>query len=256
MWGCWRAGAGEELHHNGITGTDVHQVSKAFGGFQALNDVSLQVGAGERFGLIGPNGSGKSTLINIIAGSLRGDMGIITFNGREISGLPAYQRARLGIARSFQIPQPFVSMTVLDNVCIPLAFGTQAPASQAEEREEARRLLDLVGLTRRAAIKPGGLTQIELRQLELARALAVNPKLLLLDEVLAGLASVEIDDILALLQELNQRGIAIIMIEHIMRAVMGFSERVAVLDAGAKIAEGTPDEVIRMPEVERAYLGE
>ncbi len=235
---------------------DVHQVSKGFGGFQALNRVSLQVEAGERFGLIGPNGSGKSTLINIIAGSLRSDAGLITFNGREISRLPAYQRARLGIARSFQIPQPFVSMTVLDNVCIPLAFGTQAPASRVEERDEARRLLDLVSLGGRAEIKPSGLTQIELRQLELARALAVNPKLLLLDEVLAGLASVEIDDILALLQELNQRGIAIIMIEHIMRAVMGFSERLAVLDAGTKIAEGTPDEVIRMPEVERAYLGE
>lgn len=235
---------------------DVQSVTKRFGGFHALTEVSIQVKPGERFGLIGPNGSGKTTLINCISGALRNDGGRIFFGGRDITDIPAYQRTRLGIARSFQIPKPFSSMTVLENLCIPLEYAAHARSHGADVASEAMEILELTGLESKAEVTPAGLTQIEMRKLELARAMAVKPRLLISDEAMAGLSSAEVDDVLATLFRLNERGITVIMIEHIMRAVMRFSERIVVLDAGEKIAEGTPDEIVSNKAVERAYLGE
>ena len=224
---------------------EVQGAVKRFGGFTALNRVTLHVRAGERFGLIGPNGSGKTTLINCISGALHADEGRILFDGRDITTLPAHRRTRLGIARSFQIPKPFTSMTVRENLGIPLEYAGHArsPAGATE----AADILREIGLEAKAHLRPAGLTQIEMRKLELARAMAARPKLLISDEAMAGLSSAEVDDILTILFRLNQQGITIIMIEHIMRAVMRFSER---------IAEGTPDEVVRNAAVEKAYLGE
>ena len=233
---------------------DIRGVTKRFGGFHALTAVSLSIRQGERFGLIGPNGSGKTTLINCISGILRVDGGRIGFDGHDITGLPAYQRTRLGIARSFQIPKPFVNMTVLENLLIPIEYARHGHHDGVVD--EALGILGLMGLAPKANAPSGALTQIEMRKLELARAMAARPKLLVSDEAMAGLSSNEVDDILTILLELNQRGITIIMIEHIMRAVMRFSERIAVLDAGEKIAEGGPDQILADPRVERAYLGE
>jgi branched-chain amino acid transport system ATP-binding protein len=235
---------------------EVDDVTKRFGGFRALNGVSLAVREGERFGLIGPNGSGKTTLINCISGSLRNEGGAIRFAGRDVTGLPAHQRARLGIARSFQIPKPFTSMTVLENLYIPLRYAARARSRHTDPTSEAMDILRVLDLEAKAHLKPAGLTQIDMRKLELARAMAAKPKLLISDEAMAGLSSNEVDDILPVLFRLNERGIAIIMIEHIMRAVMRFSERIAVLDAGEKIADGAPDDIVKHPAVEKAYLGE
>ena len=231
-------------------------VSKRFGGFTALRNVELHVSAGERVGLIGPNGSGKTTLINCISGALYNDEGTITFEGRDITRMPPHQRAILGIARSFQIPKPFRSMSVLENLRVPLEYAAHGRTSHRRILEEAMEVLELIGLKDHAGANSGGLTQVDMRKLELARALAAKPRLLVSDEAMAGLSSSEVDEILEILFALNKRGVAVIMIEHIMRAVMRFSERVLVLDAGQKIAEGTPKEIVHNPDVERAYLGE
>ena len=235
---------------------DIQKVTKRFDGFRALNRVSLNVKEGEKFGLIGPNGSGKTTLINCISGTLNNDEGQIFFSGQNVTTMPAYQRVRLGIARSFQIPKPFTSMTVIENLCIPLEYAAYHKSHGVNLQREAMEILEVMGLADKADVRTGGLTQIELRKLELARAMAAKPKLLISDEAMAGLSSSEVDDILEILKDLNERGLTIIMIEHIMRAVMSFSERIVVLDAGEKIAEGTPDEIVNNKDVERAYLGE
>jgi branched-chain amino acid transport system ATP-binding protein len=194
-------------------------------------------------------------LINCVAGSLRPDEGQILFEGADITTLAPHRRTHLGIARSFQIPKPFRSMTVRDNLGIPLEYTGRARAEDAGA-DVAGEILRDIGLEAKAHVRPAGLTQIEMRKLELARAMAARPKLLISDEAMAGLSSAEVDDILAILFKLNAHGITIIMIEHIMRAVMRFSERIVVLDAGERIAEGTPEEIVRNPAVEKAYLGE
>ena len=235
---------------------DVRGVTKRFGGFQALTGVSIEVKTGERFGLIGPNGSGKTTLINCISGTLRNDEGRIFFQGADITALPPHQRARRGIARSFQIPQPFHSMTVLENLCVPLEYAAHARWRGGDVAAEAMHILEMVGLGAKARVTSSALSQIEMRKLELARAMATKPALLISDEAMAGLSSSEVDDLLTILFRLNEAGTTVIMIEHIMRAVMRFSERIVVLDAGERIAEGTPEEIVRNPAVEKAYLGE
>jgi branched-chain amino acid transport system ATP-binding protein len=237
---------------------EVSGVTKRFGGFTALENVDFSVRPGERVGLIGPNGSGKSTLVNCIAGTLRNDEGGIRFEGRDICAYPAYKRIRLGLARSFQIPKPFASMTVFDNLCVPLVYAARKHEKLAPGRivEEAMRILGQVGLAGRAHAMSGGLTQVDMRKLELARAMAAKPKLLISDEAMAGLSASEVDDILALLFGLKEQGVAVIMIEHVMRAVMKFSERIAVLVAGRKIADGDPQVVVGNAEVVKAYLGE
>ena len=233
---------------------EIDGLTKRFGGFTALNGVSIEVKAGERFGLIGPNGSGKTTLINCVSGALPVDGGRIVFDGQEITGLPAHRRTRLGIVRSFQIPKPFGSMTVRENLEIPLEYAAREGSDAADA--DAMEILRAIGLEAKAHLRPAGLTQIEMRKLELARAIAARPKLLISDEAMAGLSHAEVDDILAILFRLSERGITIIMIEHIMRAVMRFSERIVVLDAGERIAEGTPEQIVRNAAVEKAYLGE
>ncbi|NCZ48272.1 MAG: ABC transporter ATP-binding protein, partial [Betaproteobacteria bacterium] len=232
----------------------VDQVSKHFGGFTALNAVSLELKRGERLGLIGPNGSGKTTLINCISGALVNESGQIVFRGKSIGSLPAYQRTRLGIARSFQIPRPFRSMTVMENLLVPLSYVGGLSGKTADARAE--EILSGMGLASKMDQGCNQLSQVELRKLELARAMAADPQLLISDEAMAGLAGTEIDEVLAILHSLNRKGITIIMIEHIMQAVMSFSERVVCLDAGQIICEGTPAEVVANPFVQRAYLGD
>jgi branched-chain amino acid transport system ATP-binding protein len=234
---------------------DVQHVTKRFGGFYALTDVCLQVHEGERVGLIGPNGSGKTTLINCIAGVLRIDSGRIRFQGTDITTQPVHQRTRLGIARTFQIPKPFTSMTVPGNLCIPLTYVRRTQRQAGDIESEAMAILRRIGLEGKAHVSANGLTLIELRKLELARAMAAKPMLLIADEALAGLSSVEVDEILAILVQLNDEGITMIMIEHIMRAVMRFSSRIVVLDAGDTIANGTPEAILHNSAVEKAYLG-
>ena len=237
---------------------EIKNLTKNFGGFTALSDIYLNVEPGERLGLIGPNGSGKTTLINCISGSIRDYEGEVQFNGQELNGLAAHQRTRVGICRSFQIPKPFASMTIKENLLIPLEFAIrEGDLDGTSIFEEADKIIDTIGLTEKADQLTSGLTQIEMRKVELARAMAAKPKLLISDEAMAGLSSSEVDDILKILVALNEETkITIIMIEHIMRAVMSFSERVVCLDAGKVIANATPDEVIKTPAVEKAYLGE
>ncbi len=233
---------------------EVSGVTKTFGGFTALSDVSLSVSAGERLGLIGPNGSGKTTLINCISGALLNDSGSIRFAGHEVSRRAAHERTRLGIARSFQIPRPFRTMSVLENLMVPLAYVGGVAGGRA--RDEAMSILDGMGLAAKAGVTSSQLSQVELRKMELARAMAASPKLLISDEAMAGLAGAEVDEVLKILFELNARGITIIMIEHIMQAVMSFSQRVVCLDAGRIICDGTPQAVVANPDVQRAYLGD
>jgi branched-chain amino acid transport system ATP-binding protein len=239
---------------------EVEGLSKRFGGFVALDEINLAVAAGERVGLIGPNGSGKSTLVNCLCGTLVNEAGTVRFEGRDLAGRSAHERTRLGMARSFQLPRPFASMTVGDNLKVPLLYAVNArrkPAlTETEIATRCEELLTLVGLADRLRQFPRDLTQVDMRKLELARAMAAEPKLLIADEAMAGLSNSEVNDIVALLIRLNERGITVILIEHIMRAVMNFSQRLVVLVSGKKIADGRPDDVIRNAEVERAYLGQ
>jgi len=236
---------------------EVEGLSKRFGGFVALDAIDLAVMPGERLGLIGPNGSGKSTLVNCLCGTLVNETGAVRFEGRDLAGVSAHRRTRLGMARSFQLPRPFASMTVADNLRVPLIYARRAPPlDDADIALRCEELLTLVGLADRSRQYPRDLTQVDMRKLELARAMAAGPKLLFADEAMAGLSNAEVNDIVALLIRLNEGGVTVILIEHIMRAVMSFSQRLVVLVSGRKIADGRPDEAIRDPQVERAYLGE
>jgi len=239
---------------------EIKGVGKRFGGFVALDGIDLAVAQGERLGLIGPNGSGKSTLVNCICGTLHNDTGTVRFEGRALDGLAANRRTHLGLARSFQLPRPFMSLSIADNLRIPLIYAVRKRSSLIHSPQDLDQrcieLLRLVGLDAKARRLPRDLTQVEMRKLELVRAMAAEPKLLIADEVMAGLSHSEIEDIIALLLRLNGQGITIILIEHIMRAVMSFSQRIAVLVSGRKIAEGTPEEVVNNPSVVSAYLGQ
>jgi branched-chain amino acid transport system ATP-binding protein len=236
----------------------VSGLGKRFGGFVALADVELEVGRGERLGLIGPNGSGKSTLVNCLCGTLRNDSGTVRFNGAVLDGALAHQRTRMGLARTFQLPRPFGTLTLAENLRIPILYAVHSRdgGGGTDIDERCLALLDMVGLADMADRLPKDLTQIEMRKLELARAMASEPSLLIADEAMAGLSHGEVDDILALLVRLNEeQNITIILIEHIMRAVMSFSQRLVVLVAGRKIADGAPRDVIRRDDVVAAYLG-
>jgi branched-chain amino acid transport system ATP-binding protein len=233
----------------------VSGLSKRFGGFTALEGIALEVAPGERLGLIGPNGSGKTTLINCISGALFNDEGRVVFQGQDITRLPPFKRARLGIARSFQIPKPFRSMSVLDNLRVPLEYAAGTRSGRRRAEDEAMRVLEDMGLAARAHQDSAGLTQVDMRKLELARAMAAHPQLLISDEAMAGLSGAEVDEVLEILFKLSAAGITIIMIEHIMQAVMRFSQRIVCLDAGRIICEGTPDQAVANADVQRAYLG-
>jgi branched-chain amino acid transport system ATP-binding protein len=235
----------------------IDAVTKRFGGFVALDNVSVDIHPGERFGLIGPNGSGKTTLINCISGALQAEVGTVVFRGEDITRLPAHQRTRRGIARSFQIPRPFKSMTVAENLMVALDFAAVGDdyVAAAHRRDTVMSILTRTGLASKADLPTTGLSQVELRKMELARAMATHPKLLISDEAMAGLSSSEVDEVLDLLINLAGQGITIIMIEHIMQAVMRFSQRVMCLDAGKIIALGAPAEVMANQRVQEAYLG-
>jgi branched-chain amino acid transport system ATP-binding protein len=235
----------------------IEALTKSFGGFVALDNINVEIRGGERFGLIGPNGSGKTTLVNCISGALRPSNGVVLFSGDDITALSPNQRSHRGIARSFQIPRPFRSMTVIENLMVALDFAAQRHLleSASHRRDAAMAVLTRIGLSAKADSPTVTLTQVELRKMELARAMATGPKLLISDEAMAGLSTSEVDEVLDLLISLGGENIAIIMIEHIMQAVMRFSERVMCLDAGRIIALGTPAEVMGNPRVQEAYLG-
>ncbi len=230
-------------------------LTKLFGRLVAVDHVDLAVEPGEIVGLIGPNGAGKTTLVNLITGLEAPTDGAVTFDGHALRGLQPPAIARLGLARTFQIAQPFRTMTVRQNVAVPALFrGDPAPGVAAALRE-ADAVLEIVGLGPKRDLPARALTTPDLRRLELAKALALRPRLMLLDEVMAGLTPAEVDTAMEMLRRVNARGIALLVIEHVLRAVMGLSHRVVVLHHGRKIAEGAPAQVTAAPEVIRAYLG-
>jgi branched-chain amino acid transport system ATP-binding protein len=234
---------------------EVHSVSKRFGGLLAVSNVSFSLNKGEILGLIGPNGAGKTTLFNVVNGVYKFDGGSITFDGRDITGMSPHKVVHLGLARTHQIVQPLNDMTVLENVTVGACFGREYLGLNAA-RAAARQVLEQVGMGSRAHMLARSLTIASKKRLEVARALAANPKLLLLDEVLAGLNPTEIAQMIELVRSIRERGVSVFMIEHVMQAVMNLSDRIVVLSFGKKLAEGCPEEVARDPQVVEAYLGD
>jgi branched-chain amino acid transport system permease protein len=234
---------------------DAKAVAKSFRGVKALAGVDVQVRRGEILGLLGPNGSGKSTFINVVSGHFVPTAGSIVLEGRELAGTPAHRIARAGISRTYQIPRPFGHRSVLDNVALAAMFGGGI-ASRAQARNEAMTWLAFAGLQDKAHAMPDALNLHQRKFLELARALASRPRLVLLDEVLCGLTPAEIDDAVALVRRIRDQGATVVFVEHVMRAVMAVADRVVVFDHGELLAEGTPAEVMRRPEVMTAYLGQ
>jgi branched-chain amino acid transport system ATP-binding protein len=230
----------------------VRGLSKRFGGLRAVQDVSFTIQENETVALIGPNGAGKTTSFHLITGFHRPDSGSVLAYGREIVGLRPHDICAHGVARTFQVAKPFGAMTVLANVMTG-AFLRDKHAAVA--REKAREVIEFVGLSAREQTPAKDLTTIDQRRLEMARALATQPRLLLLDEVMAGLNPAEIDQAVGLIGKLSQRGLTIVIVEHVMRAIMAVARHIVVLDHGQKIAEGTPKEIVENPEVVRAYLG-
>jgi branched-chain amino acid transport system ATP-binding protein len=232
----------------------VRNVSKSFRGLRAVSDVSLTIDSTEMMAVIGPNGAGKTTLFNIVAGVLRPDAGEILFNGKPIHGLRADQVCALGISRTFQIVKPFMGLSVLDNVIVG---ALERAANVADARRHAENILEQLGLAARRHAPPASLTLADRKRLEVARALATRPSLVLLDEAMAGLGPLECDQLIALFREINHRdGVTILLIEHVMRAVMALAHRVVVLHHGEVIAQGAPAQVVRDPAVLESYLGE
>ena len=227
-----------------------------FGGLTAVGDVNFALRRGEILGLIGPNGAGKSTIIGLISGTLVPTKGQVIFEGHPLGALPAFRRARLGIGRTFQIMKPFPGLTVQDNVALGALFGFgQGTARLAEAREDAMRQLEFVGLGQRANQLADALGGPDRKRLELAKALAMQPKLLLLDEVMAGLNAVEIEEVIEVIRKVQAQGISILVIEHVMKAIKSLSDRLLVLHHGNLIASGAPLEVLADPRVTEAYLG-
>jgi len=236
---------------------ELKNVTKRFGGVAAVDGVTFAIGKGEILGVIGPNGAGKTTLLNCISGVYRLDDGDVRWQGASIAGLAPFRVARLGIGRTFQIVKPFTSMTVRENVVAGALFGSD------EERPRlgaafgrADSVLELVGLRSKADLPVSALTIPDRKRLEVARAVATRPKLLLLDEVMAGLNSVEIDDALEMVRAVHESGVTVVLIEHVMRVIVGVCARVVVLDVGRVLADGPPDVVLRDERVIQAYLGE
>lgn len=230
----------------------VENLSRRFGGLTAVNNVSFHVDRGEVVGLIGPNGAGKTTTFNLVSGALAPSTGVITFKGENIAGLKAHQICKRGITRTFQVVQPFPEITALENVMIG-AYVRHGSRTAAEKT--ARQALERVGMAHKASVLGKDLTLIELKRLEIGKALATEPELLLLDEMAAGLTPVEIDDMLTLVRQLNAEGMTLLVVEHVMKVIMNLCHRIVVLNFGAKIAEGSPAEISRDQAVLDAYLG-
>lgn len=237
-----------------LQGSDV---SKKFGGVNALRSVDFFVDEKEIVGLIGPNGAGKTTLFNLISGIHRPDVGVITFNGRNIVGLKPFDIRRMGIGRTFQIMKPFLRMTAMENVLVAAFYGRNSAVSMHDAKQESLKLLDFVGLSEKKDILAGSLTLAERRALEIARALAAKPKLVLLDEVVAGLNPVEAMHAMELIKDIrDELGLSVFWIEHVMKAIMNICQRVIVLHQGTKIAEGSPAAIAKEESVIKAYLGD
>jgi branched-chain amino acid transport system ATP-binding protein len=234
---------------------EARKITKHFGGLRALSDISFDLRAGEILGLIGPNGAGKTTLFNIIAGTFLPSSGSLRFDGKEITFLGPRQICHAGISRTYQLVRPFSNLTVYENVLVGFHFGKKERRSQRLVEEEATELLRLTGLLAKANTSAKNLTLVGRKQLEIARALATRPTVLLLDEAISGLNPTETDSVMSLIREIRSRGTTVFMIEHIMKAVMGLSDRILVLNFGELIAEGTPDQISRNQAVIEAYLG-
>jgi branched-chain amino acid transport system ATP-binding protein len=235
---------------------EVNHVTRRFTGLVAVNDVSFTLGRGEILGIIGPNGAGKTTLVSLISGTLSPTLGEIFFESKNVTGLPAFRRARLGIGRTFQIMRPFPGLSVLDNVAVGALFGHgDGESDLTRAREKARAQLDFVGLGKFVTQRAEELGGPNRKRLELAKALAMQPKVLLCDEVMAGLNLVEINEVIEVLKRIRNSGISILVIEHVIKAIKSLSDRLLVLHHGDKIADGPPDTVLSNSEVIEAYLG-
>ena len=232
------------------------RVTKYFGGLAAVSNVDFHVDKGEIVGLIGPNGAGKTTLFNLISAAIALKSGVIRFKGEKISGLKPYQICRKGVSRTFQSVKVFSNLSVFQNVSLGLQFGTPSGMSQVEAKREAIGLLDFVGLPNVRGIPAKDLTLANQKRLEVARALATKPELLLLDELMAGLNSTEVAESMELVKKIQGNGITIFMVEHVMKAIMNICDRIMVLHHGEKIAEGTPKEISTSKKVIEVYLGE
>lgn len=233
----------------------IEKLSKSFGGLKAVNNLDFQINEGEIIGIIGPNGSGKTTFLNLITGFLKPNSGSINFRGEEISNLPRYKISHKGIARTFQLCKPFLDFTAIQNVMVGRVYGQQPCENLRIAEKESLEILDQVSLGGKAEILVKDLTVMERKRLELARALATKPYLLLLDELMAGLNLVEADEVCKLISRIRDSHVTIVLVEHIVKAVTCVSDRVMVLNMGEKIAEGTPDEIVHHPKVIEVYLG-
>ena len=231
----------------------LHGVTKNYGALRVTDDISLSVTVGETLGILGPNGAGKTTLFNLISGDVRTDAGRVQFDGRDVTREPPHRRCRLGIGRSYQIPQPFGAMTVFENLVAAASFGAGRP-----ERETYARAVDILretGLLTKANRLAGSLTLIDRKRLELARALATEPKVLLLDEIAAGLTEHEAHELVDEIKGIKARGVTMIWIEHVVHALLAVADRLFVINFGQRLAEGSPEEVMSNPEVKRVYMG-
>jgi len=234
---------------------EVDNLSKSFGGLQVLTNIEFKLDQGEILGLIGPNGSGKTTLFNLITGFLKPNTGKIIFEGKDVTNAQSYHVCQVGIARTFQLVKPFAHMTALQNVMVGRMYGRKPAQSLKEARVESEEILESIGLGVKKSNVAHSLTLSDRKRLELAKALATRPKLLLIDEMMAGLNLTETEDAIRIIKKIRDSGITLMVVEHVMRAVLGISDRIIVLNAGEKIAEGAPQEIMRDKGVIEAYLG-